>query len=128
MYHISIQGKVIGTFNHNEVLRGLGDGTFSEADHYWKAGMIDWKPLQQFKTSEFTVRAQRPPPIPKVVAPQESKPTSGLENFLGAFFLGLIGALLSGNTGKRRRGSRRRKSSWGSSEKERDHERYDSGD
>ena len=128
MYHISIRGKVIGTFNHNEVIRGLDDGTFRESHHYWKAGMKEWKLLKQFKTSEFTVRAKRPPPIPKVLAPQESKPTSGLENFIGAFFLGLIGALLSGDTGKRRRGGRRRKSSWGSSEKERDYERYDSGD
>ena len=60
MYHISIQGKVIGTFNHNEVLRALGDGTFSEADHYWKARMIDWKPLKQFKTAEFITQNQNP--------------------------------------------------------------------
>jgi hypothetical protein len=128
MYHISIQGKVIGTFNHNEVLRALGDGTFSEADHYWKAGMIDWKTLKQFKTAEFTVRAQRPPTIPKVVAPQESKPTSGLEKFLGPFFLGVIITLLNDSLSTPRRGGRRRKSSWSSSKKERDYERYDSGD
>ena len=113
MYHISIQGKVIGAFNHNEVLRGLGDGTFSEADHYWKEGMIDWRPLHKFTTSEFTVRAQRPPPIPKVVAPQESKPTSGLEKFLGLFFLGVIFALLNSKSSR---------------SSERDYDSYDSGD
>ena len=128
MYHISIRGKIIGIFNQNEVFRGLGDGTFSETDHYWKAGMIDWKPLKQFKTSEFNTPFKKTSPRPNIVAPQENKAASGLEKFLGEFFLGLLVALLNGSTSTRRRGGRRRKSSWSSGERERDYERYDNGD
>jgi len=112
MYHISIQGKVIGTFNHNEVLRALGDGTFSEVDHYWKAGMIDWKPLNKFTTSELTVRVEPPSPKPQVVVLQENKAISGLEKILRDFLLGMIIGLLNTKTSRRRKSTRRQDPYW----------------
>jgi hypothetical protein len=113
MYHISIQGKIIGTFNHNEVLRALGDGTFSVADHYWKAGMIDWKPLKQFKTGEFITQNQNPSTNVKILPVKEDKLASQLGKFLGLFFLGLIFALLNSKSSR---------------SSERDYDRYDTGD
>lgn len=112
MYHISIQGEIVGIFNHNEVLRGLNDGTFSESDHYWKAGMVDWKPLEQFKTSELTVRIEPSSPKPQVVVPQENNNISGLEKILRDFFLGMIIGLLNGKTSRRRKSTRRQDPYW----------------
>ena len=113
MYHISIQGKIIGIFNHNEVLRGLGDGTFSEADHYWKAGMIDWKPLKQFKTSAFITQNQNTPVSVKVEPTKENKLVSHLGKLLGLFFLGIIVVALNSKSSK---------------STERNYDSYDSGD
>jgi len=75
-YHISRNRDNLGTFSFDEVCRGLADGSFLQSDHYWRAGMGEWKTLDQFKSNEVkenpTPSVSSPPPIPKVSAYREA--------------------------------------------------------
>jgi hypothetical protein len=40
--HIARQGKVIGKFSPDDLLKALQNGTIKPTDHWWRVGMKDW--------------------------------------------------------------------------------------
>lgn len=50
--HVSRDGASLGTFSEEQVKTNLQSGEFRPTDFAWKAGMSDWKPLEQWP--EFT--------------------------------------------------------------------------
>ncbi len=40
--HIASQGKVIGKFSPDDLLKALQNGTIKPTDHWWRVGMKDW--------------------------------------------------------------------------------------
>jgi hypothetical protein len=49
---ISRDGKEIGTYSSDEVVKLRINGTLQETDFYWHDGMTEWAPLTQFLASE----------------------------------------------------------------------------
>lgn len=41
--HIARLGKVIGQYSHEDLAKGLANGTIKGQDHWWRPGMKDWK-------------------------------------------------------------------------------------
>lgn len=46
-YQISRGGKIIGTFNSEDIEVGIKAGSLVPSDHYWHEGMTDWIPLAE---------------------------------------------------------------------------------
>lgn len=57
-FQISQDGKVVGTFDFDQVLAGIQDGTFVDTDHYWCQGMDGWQTIAHFKQTR--VSSQKP--------------------------------------------------------------------
>lgn len=68
LYQISRNGKIIGTFNYQQVIDGLGNGLILSTDYYWTEGMSEWKTLEEFKINE---------PISPTTATSHHKTTQG---------------------------------------------------
>jgi len=49
---VSRDGKELGTYPAEEVVRLRIDGTLKETDFYWHKGMTEWAPLTQFLAAE----------------------------------------------------------------------------
>ncbi len=49
---VSRDGKEIGTYPSDEVIKLRINGTLQETDFYWHEGMAEWAPLNQFLASE----------------------------------------------------------------------------
>ncbi len=49
---VSRDGKEIGTYDAQEAVRLLVNGTLKETDFYWHEGMTDWAPLVKLQASE----------------------------------------------------------------------------
>jgi len=49
---VSRDGKELGTYPSEEVVRQLVCGALKETDFYWHEGMTDWAPLTQLQESE----------------------------------------------------------------------------
>jgi len=45
--HVARSGKTIGTFGLNSLRDALISAKVLPTDHYWKAGMTDWKPVSE---------------------------------------------------------------------------------
>jgi hypothetical protein len=52
LVRISRDGKELGTYPSEEVVRLRIDGTLKETDFYWHEGMTEWAPLTQFLAAE----------------------------------------------------------------------------
>lgn len=53
-YQVSQSGEVVGTFDFDQIVDGIRDGTFSDADHYWCEGMAGWETIAHFKSTKLT--------------------------------------------------------------------------
>jgi hypothetical protein len=58
-YQISRGGKIIGTFNSEDIAAGIKSGSLVPSDHYWHEGMTDWLPLAELLAIQRDARFTR---------------------------------------------------------------------
>ena len=56
--HIARLGKIIGQYSPEDLAKALADGSVKGGDHWWRAGMTDWKLV-----SAESPLLPEPPPI-----------------------------------------------------------------
>jgi hypothetical protein len=64
--HIARLGKVIGQYSPEDLAKALADGSVKGGDHWWRAGMKDWKLV-----SAESPLLPEPPKLPEPATPPE---------------------------------------------------------
>jgi hypothetical protein len=64
--HIARLGKIIGQYSPEDLAKALADGSVKGGDHWWRAGMTDWKLV-----SAESPLIPEPPKLPEPATPDE---------------------------------------------------------
>ena len=64
--HIARLGKIIGQYSPDDLAKALADGSVKGGDHWWRAGMKDWKLV-----SAESPLLPEPPKLPEPATPDE---------------------------------------------------------
>lgn len=88
-FQISQGGRVVGSFDFDQVVDGLKDGTFVDSDHYWCQGMLGWETLAHFRRTKMSTQTPLVPsrykPIQRAapVAAPAPAAAAGSQNLFG---------------------------------------------
>lgn len=62
MIQVSRNGEVLGSYSRDEIGQKITQGLFEPTDHFWREGMVEWKPLT---TLDFYIPKEAGNPVPQ---------------------------------------------------------------